>query len=323
MKTKGARPWALDLGAAAGWSATILGAILAGGGIWEHVNSGDLHAMFLPWYEHGAQSLFQEGRVPLWSPRQFCGTPVLALGQTAALYPPVLLTFAWLPSRVALHALYGVHIFILTLGSIWYGRRHGIGRLGAGLAALLAVSGILRGPLLVGVDHPAFLGAMAWVPIVFYCWERAVAGPAPRWIGGFAMAAGMQWLAGYPDFAFDLPVVLAVMALCGGRETLVRRLWIAGAGLGLGAALAAVQLLPIAEAVAESPRATASAHAVFRSMFAAPAPLKIGGILLERYGAGALVLAAIGVWRPARSRLVWLAALGWSLFALNPPLDWL
>src|SRR4030095_6397968 len=84
---------------AAALSATALFAtpLLARGGVWQHVNSGDLHAMFVPWFEHAAHTLAREGRVPLWTPMQFCGTPGLGLGQSSVLYPPMLAAFAALP----------------------------------------------------------------------------------------------------------------------------------------------------------------------------------------------------------------------------------
>jgi hypothetical protein len=312
--------WLLDLAAAAAWTAAITGALLAGGGIWEHVNSGDLHAMLVPWYEHAARAVVREGRLPLWDPNQFCGTPVLGLGQSAVLYPPVLLAFAVLPPRAALQFLYAEHVFLLTLGFTLYGRRHGIGRTAAGLAALVAVVGILRGPLLAGVDHPAFLGCVAWVPWLLLCWERALTDPPARWIACFAVCAALQWVAGYPDFAIDLPVLLGVMALVRPEATLGRRLGTLALGLGLGAALAAVQLWPIAETVGESPRLDTRFHTLLRSIFAVKAVSQLGTTLLYRLGPGALALAAAGLWPPTRLRLAWLAALLWALFALNWPL---
>ena len=317
--------WQLDLGCTAVVGAVVTGALLWGGGIWEHVNSGDLHAMFVPWYEQAARLLVHEGRTPLWDPHQFCGTPVLGLGQAAVLYPPVLITFAVLPRWAALQALYAVHALVLTLGFIRYGHRHGIERAGAGLAALVTVAGVLRGPLRVGVDHPAFLAAVAWIPWLLYCFERALDGTARRWVACFAVVAALQWLAGYPDFGFDLAVLLFVVAVLHPQATLARRLATVGIGLALGAALAAVQLLPVAEAVAESPRVDTTYHALFRSMFAVKSLPQLGAILLERVGPGALALALMGLWRPLQPRvtLAWSAALVWAIFALNRPLRWL
>ncbi len=318
-----ARPpvWLLDLASAVAWTAAITGALLAGGGIWEQVNGGDLHAMFVPWYEYGARVLVEERRLPLWTPYQFCGTPVLGLGQSAVLYPPVLLTFAVLPPRAALQALYSEHVFLLAWGLTLYGRRHGIGRTAAGLAALVCVVGIFRGPLLAGVDHPAFLACAAWVPWLLLCWERALRDPPARWIACFALCAALQWVAGYPDFSVDLPVLLGVMALVRPEASLARRIGTLTLGLVLGAALAAVQLLPIAEAVAESPRLDTKFHPLLRSIFAVKSGAQLGATLLYRLGPGGMLLVAVGLF--SRTRLAWLAALLWALFALNPPFRWL
>jgi hypothetical protein len=315
--------WLLDLGSAAVWTAAITGALLGGGGIWEQVNSGDLHAMFVPWYEYAARVLVEERRLPLWNPQQFCGTPVLGLGQSAVLYPPVLLSFAVLSPPAALQALYAEHVFLLAWGLTLYGRRHGIGRTAAGLAALVSVVGIFRGPLLAGVDHPAFLACAAWTPWLLLCWERALRDPPARWIACFALCAALQWTAGYPDFSVDLAIFLGVMALVRPETSLTRRTGTLALGLVLGAALAAVQLLPVAEAVAESPRLDTRFHPLLRSIFAVKSGAQLGAMLLYRLGPGALLLVAAGLWRPTRTRLAWLAALLWALFALNRPFRWL
>jgi hypothetical protein len=315
-----ARVWLLDVASAAGWTAVATGLLVAQGGIWEYVNSGDLHAMFVSWYEHAARSLFQEGRVPLWAPWVYCGSPFLALGQPAALYPPVLLSFALLPLWEAVQALYGIHIFLLTLGMTAYLRHHGIGRFAAGLGALLALAGVFRGPMLASVDHPPYLGSTAWLPWLLLCWEHAIRTHTLRGIAGLALAAAGQWYAGYPDYGMDVPVLLGLMALIGDQGSFRRRLGTLIAGLMLGAALAAVQLFPIADAVAESPRGNPPIpHAQFRSVFAVHSPVHLGELLISRFGPAGLALGLLGLWPPTRTRLAWFAAFIWSTFALTLP----
>ena len=47
----------------------------------------DAIAQFYPWRVFYARSM-RSGHIPLWNPHQFCGTPFLANGQSACLYPP-------------------------------------------------------------------------------------------------------------------------------------------------------------------------------------------------------------------------------------------
>ena len=84
----GAPAWLLDLVWAAGCTAIISGVLVAQCGIWARVNSSDLHAHILPWYELSGRSLLGEGRLALWNPYIFSGTPFLGKGETGALYAP-------------------------------------------------------------------------------------------------------------------------------------------------------------------------------------------------------------------------------------------
>src|SRR5262249_13326144 len=177
-----------------------MGALLATGGVWTHVNGGDLHGMFVPRYEFAARSLAHERRIPLWDPTQFCGLPALALSQGGPLYPPALLLFAVLRPRPALQAFYAFHVFVLAWGMIvWLCRAFGVPRWATAIGAAMAIAGLFRGPLYAAVDHPSFLASLAWVPVMLVCWERAVAGDGSQWLAGLALAVAMQWLAGYPD----------------------------------------------------------------------------------------------------------------------------
>ena len=46
----GKTAWVADLVAAGCCTALIVSVLLARGSIWEHVNTGDLHALCIPWY---------------------------------------------------------------------------------------------------------------------------------------------------------------------------------------------------------------------------------------------------------------------------------
>ncbi len=317
---QGTRAWLADLASASCWTAIAGGLLVSQGGIWTHVNSGDLHAATLPWFEYVASTFLQDGRPPLWQPYMMCGTPVLAFNHPAALYPPVLVLFALLRPWAALQALYAFHILVLTWAMTTYLRHHGVGRFAAGMASVLAVTAVFRSVMLAGTDHPTVLGAAAWSPAMLLCWERALPKGEPAWVGGLGLATAAQWLAGYPDFSMDVPVLLGAMALVSGEATLHRRVGTLVAGLALGGALAAVQLLPLAEAVAESLRVDPDfPWKTFQSFFAIASPADLLDTLRFRFGTAGLVLALAGLWPLTRQRVAWLIALVWSTFALNLP----
>src|SRR6185436_377369 len=110
-----------------------------------------------------------------------------------------------------------LHVAILGTGMAAVLRVNGIGRLPAFVGTLIAVTALFRGPLLAGVDHPAFLCAMAWSPWVLFCWQRATTGATTgatlRWTAGVAAASALQWVAGYPDFPLDFAALLGLVAL--------------------------------------------------------------------------------------------------------------
>jgi hypothetical protein len=315
----GATPVLLDLAAATASAALVTGLLVARGGIWEHVSSGDLHANIMPLYDYTVRAVVHEGRLPLWAPDQLCGAPVFGLGFTGALYPPVLLLVTALSPWAALQGLYGVHVFLMTWGFCAYLRRYGVPRPAAVLAAWLTVAGVFRGPLLSGVDHPQFLYSAAWVPIVLLAWERAIETRRARWVGWLALAVAGQWLSGYPDPPLHFPVLLGVMALARDEGTVSTRAGTLLAGLALGGALAAVQVLPLAEAAAESPRAAEFPADTYRRLFAVHSPGGLVESFMDRFGPAAVALVLAGLWPVRRVRLAWFLALVWATFALNAP----
>ncbi len=85
-------------------------------------------AQYYPWRQFASESL-RAGHLPLWNPYQFCGTPFLANGQSAVLYPLNLL-FWLLPAAGA----FGFSALLHLCLAGWFGylflRRAGVGRPG-------------------------------------------------------------------------------------------------------------------------------------------------------------------------------------------------
>src|SRR5512146_1435629 len=85
---------------------------------------------FIPWWVEGWRQL-QSGTIPLWNSLNGMGAPLLANYQTAFLYPPNWLLFAFAVLKGAAGIAWG-YTFLAMLHLIWAGM---------GIAALLRKSG--------------------------------------------------------------------------------------------------------------------------------------------------------------------------------------
>jgi hypothetical protein len=312
-----------DFLAALAGTAAIMGVILASGGIWEHVGGADLHGAYIPRFVYAAESISRL-RLPLWNPYEFCGQPFLGLG-LGALYPPVLVLFSAFDPRTAFQAFYALHVLLIAWPGIALLRAHGIDRQWGILATAIYVAGIFTGPGRGGIDHPQYLASIAWLPLMVLAWERAVRDRDRRWLAVFALAAGFQWLVGYPVFPMEAAVLVGVVALVSDAAPIPRRIGWLVAGCALGFMLGAVQLLPLSEAVRQSYRVeqAGGSFPAARALLAVHSFADLQRLVLDRSGLAALALVVAGLalgWR-RRAYAAWLAALVWAVFALNPPLS--
>lgn len=287
------------------------------GGIWERAHNHDLHALFLPEYEYIGRTVLHGWRLPLWNPFEFCGSPLLASAQHGALYPPIAVLFGLLSPRAALLALYALHVLLLSWASVAYLRSHGLGPMAAALAPIIAVAQMFGTFRNAAVDHPNFLGCVAVVPFILLCAERAAEGRRSGWLALLALGVGVQWLVGYPDISMATAVLLAVVVVFRGGAPLARRSAVVVAGVGLGTLLAAVQLLPMLEGVAESIREEelstfAGARRLQRLVY-------LSSLTTLTSASVALLLVPLNLYRPSRRGLAWCLAWVWCAVALLPP----
>ena len=200
------------------------------------------------------------GRLPLWTPRIFCGYPIAAEGQIAAFYPPSLLISWLLPSPGAVNWLIISHLILAAVGMYLLARALGVSPFGAWLSA---VTFSFSGYLFAHLHHVSLICAAAWLPLTILFLERACRGPvlpsAPLAALTYAAAA----LCGHPQTLFLTsltalfwviwrlaqarraaePIVVAV------RRSVAVLLILFALGLGL----AAVQLLLTADLSALAP----------------------------------------------------------------------
>lgn len=203
---------------------------------------------------HYLRSRLLAGGLPHWNPLSSSGIPFLAQGSTLALYPGSLVYVA-LPMPWSLHAFVLGHVWLAGFGMHALARR----LVGPGAPALLAgVAFALEGYVVNAMMWPHTIAAIAWLPIVVLAAMRAVREGGRAWALAAALA-GVQWLTGAAEVVALgwLVVALATLfVLATEREARAARA-LRALGLAVTAPLlAAAQLAPFAELVAESSRST-------------------------------------------------------------------
>lgn len=262
---------------------------------------------------------FRDGYLPGWNDHLFGGVPHLANPQTTVFYPVKL---AALPLDVprAMNLLVAFHLFLLAVGGLVLARRALRVRPPAGLVAAVVVVG--SGQVMVRTLFFEQISVLAWAPWLLLAIDAvARSGRSPvRWapVAGLALVTGSMLLAGHPQTSFLAAALAAAWALgrladadvgWGERLAGVGRL---GAGVALGAGLAAAQLLPTAELAARSASADGRdvgwvaqwgvaarklPVALLGDVGATDHPTSVGSHEAVSYvGAVAAALAVVGAW---------------------------
>jgi hypothetical protein len=230
---------------------------------------------FTPWRFFAWQTLSQ-GHLPLWDPWVGMGAPLAANYQSALFYPPNWLLIPFVAWGGAAGLAWGqtllvaLHLIWAGIGMAWLVRRLGLGSLAQTVAGL-AFS--LCGYLVARAGFFSINAAAAWLPWILLFSD--VAAPygifrrVERPQGNFLLRSvpltvcmAMQLLAGHAQTTWYTLLLLCVWVMFWGwldggwRRTgfaLLRLL----APLLLAIGLAAVQLLPTAEYLLQSQRASA------------------------------------------------------------------
>lgn len=216
---------------------------------------------FYPWRK-AALHLIQTGQIPWWLPEVGMGAPLAANHQSALFYPPTWLALAlgWLGGETALiwgHAVVAVgHLILAAWGMYHLAQALGLrtpGPLVSGLAYALS------GYLVARLGFFSINAATAWVPWVLLGVLRLVRSPNRAVWARLSLAIGLQWLAGHAQTAWYTGVLAALWALflliLRPRQKRRAGLWLFSAALA-ALAVAAVQIVPTAEYLSQSWRAT-------------------------------------------------------------------
>ncbi|HEX3049262.1 MAG TPA: YfhO family protein [Aggregatilineaceae bacterium] len=212
---------------------------------------------FYPW-RHFAFEQILDGHLPAWNPYGGAGAPLLANYQTAVFYPPNWLMLL-LPDPQAMGVIALLHVIWAGFGMWLFSDTLHLPSFGRSITTLsFAFSGYLIGRF---GSFPT-LNAGVWIPWLFWLVYRIIT--QRRWsdVGWLGLAFGMQLLAGHAQTTWYGAVGLGCYTLWivfwqhDRFQPRLLALLMAGIGMVLGVAIAAIQLVPTAEYLLESHRAS-------------------------------------------------------------------
>jgi hypothetical protein len=208
----------------------------------------DVTQVFHPWLIYAGREI-GAGRFPFWNPWEYTGAPFFSNPQTATLFPLTALAYL-LPAWLALTLIALARTVAAGLATYWFLRA--AVRVGPP-AALVGALGFMFSSTLVGWVHWTYASTMVFLPLLLGIIARLRVRPGARGIAALGCATGLAALAGYPQGALHVLLAAGAWTLvlapgAGGVGFLAR----CALGMGLGAALAAVQILPAIDYVRES-----------------------------------------------------------------------
>lgn len=157
----------------------------------------DAIAQFYPWRVYYARSI-RAGRLPFWNPHQFCGTPFLANGQSAVLYPFNLL-YVFLDPIDATTAYAALHLFLAM--AFMYMLLRQLER-SAAASVLGAAAFAFSAFMVLWLELPTFVGAAVWLPLVLLLILKAEESRSALHSACAGAALALSFLAGHFQIAF-------------------------------------------------------------------------------------------------------------------------
>ena len=225
-----------------GLTLLVLGPVLfAPGDLVFSNGEADLAKQFVHWRAFGFGEL-RAGRLALWNPHIFSGTPFFGGFQSALLYPPNWL-YLCLPLVAAINVGIALHVFLAGFFMQLWARQRGLRPLACLLAGVLFM---FSGPYFLHIyaGHLSNLCTMVWGPLIFLAIDGWLKRRTPGWLWVGAGAVALQILAGHPQYVFYTGV--AASLYCAYHLTIVPRRVQAVAGLAVlvtgAVGLSAVQL---------------------------------------------------------------------------------
>jgi len=235
------------------------------GGIPNKAQYPDTIRQMYPWKTAVIESL-RIGKLPLWNPYNFSGSPLLANFQSSALYPLGLL-YMTLPQIDAWTVLVILQPLLAVLFTYLFSRKIGMGELGSWLASL---SYGFSGYMAVWLEYNTIGHVVLWLPLLLLAIEHLRERPRALWLGVFILAHAMALLAGHPQvYAYACAFTLLY-----GLFRSKKSMWpyLAGATV-LGIGISSLQLLPGIELVMNAARSPHDPGNLFAKILIHPGQL--------------------------------------------------
>jgi len=228
---------------------------------------GDIGLYFAP-MEGFLRENLRAGRVPLWNPLIYCGTPYAGNPQAWPLYPVTAL-LPFVSASYFLNLTVALHVWLAGAGTFLFARRAlGVGRAAALLAAITFMFG---GQLVSKEQFPNMVQASAWLPWVLWALDGLLHSRRVRNALVLGLVLGLQLLAAHAQMTLltlYLAVAWGVFVLrregALSRKGAMKRaptLLLSGA---VAVGLAAGQLLPAVALFKDASRQKLSFHVVNR-----------------------------------------------------------
>jgi hypothetical protein len=201
----------------------------------------DAAILFQPWLIYSAGEIGQ-GRIPLWNPHVFAGSPFFANPQSALLFPLTWIALI-LPLAPALTLIAISKVASAGIGMYAFLRVRALHP----LAGLLGATSFMFSGLIIVWLQWSYASTLIFFPLLFAAveWLRTRGGHRP--IAILALVVALDAFAGYPQGLLLGLVSAGAWAVYRAWEAGARFLVRCGVGVGLGLLLAAVQLLPFIE----------------------------------------------------------------------------
>ena len=258
-----------------------------------------------------AREALLQGEFPSWDHRAGLGAPLAGQSVAGMLYPPNLATL-WLPPERVLGWLALLSLWLAGVALYAWLRAHGLGQPAALLAAIAWQGGSW---VLTHAHLSCKLDSVSWMLLASAALQAHLAG-RERWLPAMAACVGLSFLAGFPQLAVLGLGALALQLACARCLQPVpwQRILLALPFLLIGIALAAVWLLPLIEASAQSLRQAQSAA----QLEAGRLPLgALASVLIpDLFGA-----PQDGIFAPANA-VAWMTTGDASLAAVANGLEW-
>jgi hypothetical protein len=241
---------------------------------------------FLQWIPFGTElaTALRAGRLPLWAPGMMNGFPLFAEGQVGALYPVNLVLYRLLPAYWAVSYQNLIHLIWAAWGMYVLARGYGYN---VASAISCEYDFLFQWVCHFSSDPRSIDYRSCWLPwLVFlvtqFRWARQTKKSGSWWFIALTFTIAIQILAGSPHITLLSMVVVIFFGFFTLSQTEVKSrfqwqevIWLA-LSWGLGAGIAAVQLIPTFELTQYSERLNALDYA-FRTISSLPvsAPIKL------------------------------------------------